>query len=499
VSGASASHPARPIILGTTRDERALRAFSLPVQSSAPAAFHVFAWLWAGGMVSHMVSYSEPLRVETATLFALSVFVLFRPTATAALLALLATHLLYVCERMPRVPNHSLLAAIVDLTILTSALACAWKRRTWRIELRDLYESFAPLVRIELLVLYFFVVFHKLNHGFFDPEVSCGTAKYFRLARGYPFLPTGDWVRPWSIYLTILVEAAIPLMLVLRPLRLAGLLLAFAFHFTLAMDPGDVVFNFSAILLALFSLFLPHDFPAALSSTLEPLRRAWRADGFSRSLRLTAQTAVRASVAALLAALVFRHAIATRLTSESARGVWVFYSAFVLAAFAATFLRNRFRFENGRDLLRVRSWGLVIFPALLVANGLMPYLGGKTEGSFAMFSNLRTEGGYSNHWLMPAWLQVWGYQDDLVRIRRTSIPKVQRLANHGFQWTYFELRSLIRSHPGASIVYERNGVVASWKGARSDPDLTRPENPFLRKFFWFRPVPIDPTKTPCIH
>jgi hypothetical protein len=497
VSGASASHPARPIILETAHDDRHPGALSPP--APAPAAFHVFAWLWAAGMVSHMASYSEPLRPETAAMFALSVFVLFRPTATTALLALLATHLLYVCERMPRVPNHSLLAAIVDLTILTSALACAWKRRTWRIELRDLYESFAPVVRIELLVLYFFVVFHKLNHGFFDAEVSCGTAKYFRLAHGYPFLPTGDWVRPWSIYLTILVEAAIPLMLVLRPLRLVGLLLAFAFHFTLAMDPGDVVFNFSAILLALFSLFLPHDFPAALSATLEPLRRAWRADGLSRRLRLTVQTAARLSVAMLLAALVFRHAIATRLTSEAARGVWVVYSVLIFAAFGVTFLRDRFRFESAWELLRMRSWGLAIFPALLVANGLMPYLGGKTEGSFAMFSNLRTEGGYSNHLLMPIWLQVWDYQRDLVTIRSTSIPKVQRMANQGFQWTYFELRALIRRHPSASIVYERNGVVASWKGARSDPDLTRPEKPFLRKFFWFRPVPIDPTKTPCIH
>ena len=49
-------------------------------------------------------------------------------------------------------------------------------------------------------------------------------------------------------------------MLVVRRWRLAGVLLAFAFHFALAMDPGDVVFNFSAILLAFFFLFLPDDF-----------------------------------------------------------------------------------------------------------------------------------------------------------------------------------------------------------------------------------------------
>ncbi len=64
-------------------------------------------------------------------------------------------------------------------------------------------------------------------------------------------------------------------MLIARGLRLAGLLLAFGFHFALAMDPGDVVFNFSAALIALFFLFLPDDFSQRLSSTLTPLRRAW--------------------------------------------------------------------------------------------------------------------------------------------------------------------------------------------------------------------------------
>ena len=66
----------------------------------------------------------------------------------------------------------------------------------------------------------------------------------------------------------MLAETAIPVMLVVRRWRLAGVLLAFAFHFALAMDPGDVVFNFSAILLAFFFLFLPDEFAASLATTL---------------------------------------------------------------------------------------------------------------------------------------------------------------------------------------------------------------------------------------
>ena len=164
---------------------------------------------------------------------------------------LLAVHVIYVYIRLPRVPNHSVIAAAVDLTILGAALWAAISTRNWRIDTTALYKTFAPVVRIELLIVYFFVVFHKLNSGFFDPEHSCGSFMYLRLAHEYPLLPTGDWFRPWAIYLTMLAETAIPVMLVVRRWRLAGLLLAFAFHFALAMDPGDVVFNFSAILLGI--------------------------------------------------------------------------------------------------------------------------------------------------------------------------------------------------------------------------------------------------------
>ena len=126
--------------------------------------------------------------------------------------------------------------------------------------------------------------------------------------------------------------------------------------------------------------------------------------------------------APLLAALIFRDAIATGLTFEASRNVWVVYAGAMLSIFLATLRRNRIEFPSAGALLTVRTPGLLIIPALLFANGLMPYLGLKTETSFAMYSNLRTEGGYSNHWLLPASLQIWDYQRDLVKIHRTSVP-----------------------------------------------------------------------------
>jgi len=459
---------------------------------SAISPFSVFAWLWSAGMIAHMASYSEPLQTITVAMLILALAVLFGFYRTTAFLMLAGVHLLYVYDRLPRVPNHSILAAAIDITILAAAAWLALTSRRLTIDTAALYRLFAPVVRIELLVLYFFVVFHKLNGGFFDPQYSCGATMYLRLAAEYPFLPASNWIRWCTIAMTILVEAAIPVLLVVRRFRLAGVLLAFAFHFALAMDPGDVVFNFSAILLALFFLFLPEDFAAAVGATLAPLRRA----------RAATHPAVKAAililVAPLMAALIFRDAIATGMTFEASRKVWVLYAGVVFTIFVITIRRNRFEWQSPRTLLTVPTPGLLIVPVLLFANGMMPYLGLKTETSFAMYSNLHTEGGRTNHWLMPASLQLWDYQRDLVRVRRTSVTRIQRLANRGYVWPYYEFKWLMQAHPNASVTYERNGVVKRVRKVSEEPELA-PGNRVARKFLEFRPVSGRDDRTPCIH
>jgi hypothetical protein len=458
--------------------------------------FTVFAWLWAAGIISHMASYSEPLEPVTVVMFALTLAVVFGVYRTGAFFTLLTVHVAYVYIRLPRVPNHSIIAAAVDFTILGAALWAASASRNWRIDLTALYKTFAPVVRIELLVVYFYVVFHKLNGGFFNPEHSCGSFMYLRLAHEYPLLPTGDWFRPWAIYLTMLAETAIPIMLVVRRWRVAGLLLAFAFHFALAMDPGDVVFNFSAILIAFFFLFLPDGFARSVGVTLNAVRiRVLRVTHLNP---LAVKGAAFAVAAPVLAALIFRDAIPTGLTFEASRNAWVIYAAAILSIFLVTLRRNPVEHPSARALLTVRTPALLVVPALLFANGLMPYLGLKTETSFAMYSNLRTEGGYSNHWLLPASLQIWDYQRDLVKIHRTSVPEIQRLANRGYQWTYYEFKWLMHGYPNASVVYERNGGLKRVRRVKDDPELT-PDNGVLRKFLKFRPVAGDPRRIRCIH
>ena len=58
----------------------------------------------------------------------------------------------------------------------------------------------------------------------------------------------------------------------------------------------------------------------------------------------------------------------------------------------------------------------VHLPVFLFLHGITSHLGLRTAGNFTMFSNLRTEGPASNHFLLRSNpLKLWGYQEDVVR------------------------------------------------------------------------------------
>ena len=89
---------------------------------------------------------------------------------------------------------------------------------------------------------------------------------------------------------------------------------------------------------------------------------------------------------------------------------------------------------------------LAVVPLLVFLNGAAPHLGLQTTATWAMFSNLRTEGGRSNHFLIPATAQIFGYQRDVVQIVRSSDEYLQSAARRYIP--YFE----VRRRPEASIV-----------------------------------------------
>jgi len=271
-----------------------------------------------------------------------------------------------------------------------------------------------------------------------------------RVAWLHPSFLPASWIVAASIWGTVLIEVALPVLLAVRRSRLFGLVLGGAFHAVLALA-GNV--PFSAVALAVYVAFLPPDTPTrlrALTATHPGLNRwACRAQRASRS-RLTLPLAV---VFWLVGASVSTHIPGTR-AALVAQGI----SLLLVAAFAGGILvvlglaRGGARNYSSRSL-RLRNPVLAAGLLLLVVNSLSPYVGLKTESSFTMFSNLHTEAGLWNHLFIPEAVRIFPYQDHLVRIVASDDRALEASTHDGQRLVRDELERYLRSHPGTTATY----------------------------------------------
>jgi hypothetical protein len=144
---------------------------------------------------------------------------------------------------------------------------------------------------------------------------------------------------------------------------------------------------------------------------------------------------------------------------------------------------------------------LLIFPALMLFHGFSPYLGLRTVPAFSMFSNLRTEGGLTNHWFMPPRaLRIAGFQEDLITLRSAQDEELRRFARRPRR-TFFDLQQRIQRMSAAgkrdiALSYRRGNQVYTLERAETDPELMRRAPWWQRKWLKFRPVPIS-TQREC--
>jgi hypothetical protein len=131
-------------------------------------------------------------------------------------------------------------------------------------------------------------------------------------------------------------------------------------------------------------------------------------------------------------------------------------------------------------------------PALILFSGVTPYLGLGTDRALSMYSNLRTEGGRSNHFLFPAGLQIVSYQRDLVEVLGSSDAPLARLGSDGMVIPWAELRARLTqataSSGAVSLTYRRGGRRYQVGSAASDSLLALPVSRFELKFMRFRAV-----------
>ncbi|MBA3421592.1 MAG: HTTM domain-containing protein [Thermoleophilaceae bacterium] len=413
--------------------------------------FGLFALLFALSLILHQLWWGgfEVLSPRFLVILA-ALWTVQRPTSVARFLAMVVAEVFSVALDMPDVGSHTLLVLVSGACVLSYV---GWTTLLTR-RLPDagmLFERIAPFLRVQLLVVYAAAAIAKMNTGFFDGEVSCAVALSGQVAWFDPSLLDGSWRIAPSIWGTVAIEVALPVLLAVPRTRLLGLVVGGGFHTVLALV-GNV--PFSALAVALYVAYLPDDTPSRLRSLAagRPALGRWA----RRARRLSgSRAALPVAVGCWLAAAVifsFEPVAGRALISNGTRLVLVLVVLATGTVLALALTRGGPRVYAARSL-RLGHPVFAVGILLLVANSLSPYLGLKTESSFTMFSNLQTEDGYWNHAFIPEAVRVFPYQDQLVRVTDSDDRALEERSLDGTRLVRFELERYLRSHPGTTATY----------------------------------------------
>ncbi len=466
----------------------------------------ITSFMWAVTVLVHpwpfyrrIILGEEGLTIILLIIAALAV--LIRPKSVFLFLLMLVLSIMYTVQKMPFISNHIMFEMLVQVFIVTGIILSLYKiyrhNGTLRVlnehALRDhIFDSFAPVVRVCVVILYFFAVFHKLNWGFLDPAYSHSVHLIRDVQNIIPVLPHNELVKYLSIWGTLIIEAAIAILFCFRSTRLAGVFVAMVFHIIISFNPLHTGFtSFSAMLYTLFFYFTPKSLPDALTSMANNLVAQLRGKG-SYLLK-----SILLAFVLLIAGLLW--AGYKLYLSHGQDGVYyVVYSLIIiwwLILFIPLIYAVRFyNIKSESGMLYLRPGHQVLFPVLLLLNGFSPYLGLKTHHNFNMFTNLRTEGGYTNHIFMPSWLQVFDFQKDLVQITSTNVDALKDYLSEQEKkmMVDFEfVRTIKGVNTDAYVDYIRNGVphrleIKAGTIKATEELKTYPE--LLYKIMWFKQV-----------
>lgn len=447
--------------------------------------FGPFALLFALSLILHQLWWHgfEVLSPHFLVVLA-ALWAAIRPTSVVRFVTMVAAEVLSVALDMPDVGSHTLLVFLSGACVLTYV---GWTTlRTRRLpDPGTLFERIAPFLRVQLLVVYAAAAIAKMNTGFFDGEVSCAVALSGQVVWFAPGLIDGSWRVGPSMWGTVAIEVALPVLLAVPRTRLLGLIVGGAFHTILALA-GNV--PFSALALALYVAFLPTDTPSRLRAVGvgRPALGRWalRARRFGAS-----PAALFVAVGCWLAAAVifsFEPVAGRALISNGTRLVLVLVMVAAGILLALSVARGGPRIYSPTSL-RLGHPVFAVGILLLVANSLSPYLGLKTESSFTMFSNLQTEAGYWNHAFIPEAVRVFPYQDQLVRITDSNDRALEGRSRGGTRLVRFELERYLRAHRGTTATYVAATAGEPTEVAASNSAAT-PATAILDRLVKFRAV-----------
>ena len=461
-------------------------------------AFSIFALLWAIAALLHILWDSVLLHSAPFTtvgplseiVLALSAAaVIHRPSSVRRLLILSAIQVLQIGYQLPFTPNHWLLTGFVNLTIICSAIGLKARARQSPLRSSELYQTFTPYVRLEVIIFYFFTFFHKLNADFIDPASSCAVTflGHITVPFSLPPLPT---LESLAIFVTLSVEFFLAIGLAMPRLWLPAVLLGAGFHFFLALDIVKVFYNFSSVMYALLWVCIPPSAAASLALVRQRLPRAVRGKPVWRSVvRLFFNRFHFLAGYLLTLVLCWQYpelSLGLNVVGFSLLWLALAGTLFVALGYAWRQLCER---AGDRPPPCFKTSPLLLIPLLVLLNGLGPYLGLKLRSAWQMYSNLSVDDAGSNHFLIPYSLDIGGFLADSVVIVSTSDSLLnEHYVQTGARMPYFALRSYLVHRPEVRLAYVRSGQYREIARAGDSPEFSTRPHPLLRKLLTFRPL-----------
>ena len=486
------------MVSSPTRPPDCERSTGWPREAHASEAdtrllFAAFTLLLAIGTLYHQALATDWQLLSLNTPLSLAaLYAALRPRSISAFWLLVGCHLADLFVDLPFITNHVVVQGFVELAALMSLAVVALSREQRTGDPAALYRVLAPMVRVLVILMYGFAALAKMNSDFMDPQLSSAVALLGSVRSMLVFIPDGEWTAAPVILGTIVLEAALPLLLFLRSTRLATVLVALLFHVLMGLSGHT---SFSGLAPALLFPFVPDDMPARLRrlrvewpqlGALSDRARSWAGSVWAFPLL----AALWLLVATLHTAGILTDA-ALSFALYSPVGVKMLLYPYLAALAAVLALCTR---QGGPYLYRARPFSLshpvcALIPLLMIFNGLCPYLGLKTQSSLTMFSNLQTEGDQWNHVFLPPAMRTFGYQDDLVEIIDSTDPMLAEHAKRRKRWVFFEFHRYLSQHPTTSVTFEHTDELHRGRQVGDHPVLSQPPRLALRKALWFRTVP----------
>ena len=445
----------------------------------------VFTRAWAIAALFDKAWYHHWVYSPTnfILLFA-SLILLVQPGSTLWLMVFCIAQILDYFSESSVMANHEIIMVFVDLALLAQAIRNALRGEWNHGEASLVLAKILPTLRWCVIAMYFWATIHKLNTDFMNPEFSCVSLIMHEVNHRpilFLFYDPPLWQVQAGIHGTLVVETLIPMLLAVRRTRALGLLMAFFFHSFLSLGFRNGFYAFSVVILPILLCFVTPTWAARLESTLS--RWLWPTSNPLQFFGL-------AFGVALIATLTL---YSKRIGVSRICPAWFTYNALIFAFLIqdiCSFGLQRLPLRNSHAF-RIDNLPQVVVTILFFLNGLSPYIGLKTENSYSMYSNLRTEGNRPNHLFIPGALSIFPEQNDLVEIIDSSVQELQTLAEANLVIPYFQLCSELSDRPNAAIVFRHRGQLYDIPKVSDHRDKLPVVSLWKRRLFPYRALERD--------